>query len=57
MGARGEYSSEDRTRMQRLAPLFDVNDRLKRVRNVPVAPEYQGEKPAKASQVATKAGK
>ena len=57
MSARGEYTSEDRTRMQRLARLFDVDDRLKRVRNVPVAPVNQGEKPAKASQVATKAGK
>jgi hypothetical protein len=57
MSARGEYSSEDRTRMQRLARLFDVDDRLKRVRNVPVAPVNQGEKPAKASQVATKATK
>jgi Protein of unknown function (DUF3141) len=57
MSARGEYTSEDRTRMQRLARLFDVDDRLKRVRNVPVAPVNQGEKPAKASRVATKAGK
>ena len=53
MSARGEYSSDDRTRMQRLA-LFDVDDRLKRVRNVPVAPENQGEKPAKPSPVARK---
>jgi hypothetical protein len=57
ISARGEYTSEDRTRMQRLARLFDVDDRLKRVRNVPVAPVNQGEKPAKASRVATKAGK
>jgi len=57
MSARGEYSSEDRTRMQRLARLFDVDDRLKRVRNVPVAPEIQGEKPAKTSQLATRAAK
>jgi len=57
MSARGEYSSEDRNRMQRLARLFDVDDRLKRVRNVPVAPENQVEKPAKASQAATKAAK
>jgi hypothetical protein len=57
MSARGEYTPEDRTRIQRLTRLFDVDDRLKRVRNVPVAPENQGEKPAKASQVATKAVK
>ena len=56
MSARGEYSSEDRDRIQRLARLFDVDD-LKRVRNVPVAPENQGEKPAKASQVAPKAAR
>jgi Protein of unknown function (DUF3141) len=57
MSARGEYSPEDRTRLQRLARLFDVDDRLKRVRNVPVAPVNQGENPAKVSQVAAKAGK
>ena len=57
MSARGQHSSEDGTRMQRLGRLFDVDDRLKRVRNVPVAPVNQGEKPAKAAQVATKATK
>jgi hypothetical protein len=36
--------------MQRLARLFDVDDQLKRVRNVPVAPyEHQGEKAGKES--------
>jgi len=57
MSARGEYSLEDRNRIQRLARLIDVDDRLKRIRNVPVAPENQGEKPTKASQVATKTAK
>ncbi len=56
MSARGELSSEDRNRIQRLARLFDVDD-LKRVRNVPVAPENQGGRPAKASQAAPKAVK
>jgi hypothetical protein len=50
MRSRGEYIPEDRNRMQRLARLFDVDDQLKRVRNVPVAPyEHQGEKAAKES--------
>jgi hypothetical protein len=57
MSARGEHTPEDRTRIQRLTRLFDVDDRLKRVRNVPVAPENQGGKLAKASRVATKAAK
>jgi hypothetical protein len=50
LSARGEYSSEDRNRIQRVARLFDVDDRLRLVRNVPVAPEDQGEKPARASR-------
>jgi len=57
MSARGEYSSADRDRIQRIAQLFDVDDRLRLVSNVPVAPEDQGENPARASLVPTKKSK
>ena len=57
LSARGEYAVEERERIQRIARLFEVGDRLKRVRNVPVAPDNQAEKPLKASQMANKAAK
>ncbi|MGC2080680.1 MAG: DUF3141 domain-containing protein [Xanthobacteraceae bacterium] len=58
LSARGEYGdAAERERIQRISRLFDADDRLKRVKNVPVVPENQAEKPAKTSQMATKAAK
>jgi pimeloyl-ACP methyl ester carboxylesterase len=54
MSARGEYSSEDRDRIQRIARLFDIDDRLKLVKNVPVAPEDQPEDTARPRRHPTK---
>ena len=47
--SRGEHSTEDRKRILRVGQLFGVDDQLKVVRNVAIAPEHLEEKPSRAS--------
>lgn len=49
MDARGEYSSEDRERMRRIASLFGVNGTTAKTRIFSIASNNDVEKPAKAS--------
>ncbi|MFZ0524558.1 MAG: hypothetical protein WBG15_04050 [Xanthobacteraceae bacterium] len=49
MDARGEYSAEDRARMQHIALLFGSGDPLSKTRALSVASTNHKERPAKAS--------